>query len=265
MYRSPHSFSWSKGRFFPENTDLVVETPLEITVNGECYGLVMFSPKMIEELVVGFIFTEGLICRFSEITECTISSQQIDGIKVIKAGVVIEPEDASLSVRKRKGISYASCGICGSEDYFELYRGLNRVKSRHRFSMDVLQELSSRLIDFQPVYKRTGGAHAAVLFDSTGDPVCYSEDMGRHNALDKVIGSVLMKEIPCHDKVLVSSGRASLEMILKAARAGFPVFVAMSRPTSRAVEAAKFYNITLLDLARDTNRIYSHARRIEGF
>ncbi len=89
--------------------------------------------------------------------------------------------------------------------------------------------------------------------------------MGRHNALDKVIGAVLLQSIAVEDKVIVSSGRASLEMLIKTARAGFPVFVAMSRPTSRAVEAAKFYNVTLMDMAKDSNRIYSHARRIQGF
>ena len=131
--------------------------------------------------------------------------------------------------------------------------------------MDVLEGFSLKLQELQPLYRRTGGAHAAILFDSNGHPIFFSEDMGRHNALDKVIGSSLIEGIPSHDKVIVSSGRASLEMILKTARAGFPLFVAMSRPTSRAVEAAKFYNITLIDLAKDTNRIYSHARRIVGF
>ena len=110
-----------------------------------------------------------------------------------------------------------------------------------------------------------GGAHAAVLFDSRGNPTLYCEDMCRHNALDKVIGGSLIKGISREDKILVSSGRASLEMILKTVRAGIPLFVAMSRPTSKAVEAAKFYNITLIDLAKRSNRIYSHARRIEGF
>ena len=89
--------------------------------------------------------------------------------------------------------------------------------------------------------------------------------MGRHNALDKVIGAVLLNAISAGDKVVLSSGRASLEMLIKTARAGFPVFVAMSRPTSKAVEAAKFYNVTLVDMAKDSNRIYSHARRIQGF
>ena len=131
--------------------------------------------------------------------------------------------------------------------------------------MEVLVHLPEAMAKHQPVYKSTGGAHAAVLFDADGDPLIHCEDMGRHNALDKVIGTALIKEISCHDKILLSSGRASLEMIIKAARAGIPVFVAKSRPTSRAVEAAKFYNITLIDLARSTNRIYSHVRRIEGF
>ncbi|HIC84979.1 MAG TPA: sulfurtransferase FdhD, partial [Desulfobacterales bacterium] len=90
-------------------------------------------------------------------------------------------------------------------------------------------------------------------------------DLGRHNALDKAIGMTLLEGIRRDDKVLLSSGRASLEMILKAARAGFPIFVAISRPTRRAVEAAKYYNITLVDLAKNTNRIYTHARRITGY
>jgi FdhD protein len=131
--------------------------------------------------------------------------------------------------------------------------------------MEMLKGLPAELKQLQPLYRKTGGAHAAVLFDAVGTPIVHAEDMGRHNALDKVIGAGLLCGIAPEDKVLVSSGRASLEMITKTARAGFPLFIAMSRPTSRAVEAAKFYNITLIDMAKDTNRIYSHVRRIHGF
>ena len=139
------------------------------------------------------------------------------------------------------------------------------MKSRQRFSMDVITKLPDKLEASQPLYRLTGGAHAALLLNSEGNPLLSGEDMGRHNALDKVIGASLLQEISRGDKILLSSGRASLEMILKTVRAGIPVFVAMSRPTSRAVEAAKFYNVTLIDLAKGSNRIYSHVRRVEGF
>ena len=226
----------------------------------------MFTPQMIKELVLGFIFTEGLIRELSEVKDCTISHiKEGPGEESIEAKVTLASDRIFPVTPEETRVSYSSCGICGKEDFQELKRGVNRVKSRQRFSMSVFHTLSQKIMQVQPLYKRTGGAHAAVLFDSKGQVISHSEDMGRHNALDKVIGSLLMKGLSSEDKILVSSGRASLEMILKTARVGFPVFVAMSRPTSRAVEAAKFYNITLIDFAKRSNRIYTHARRIEGF
>ena len=248
--------------------DLLVETPLDIIINGQEHILIMFTPHMVKELVVGFIFTEGLIRHISEIESCTISQvQKPDGEETTEARVVIPCKNSSGNTGspKRKRVSYSSCGVCGKDSFFNLGNGLTRVKSKKKFSMDVLNRFPHRMHAFQPLYRRTGGAHAAMLFDADGKPVLQSEDMGRHNALDKVIGQVLLNGISRDDKVIFSSGRASLEMILKTARAGFPVFVAKSRPTSRAVDAAKFYNITLIDLARGANRIYSHVRRIKGF
>lgn len=249
-------------------TDLLVEMPLDIVINDQEHILIMFTPHMTRELVMGFVFTEGLISDISEIERCTISQvQKEDGEEIIEARVMISSKNSNDDNQslKRRRVSYSSCGVCGKDSFSDLGNGLTRVKSAHRFSMDVLMDLPNRMLEFQPLYQKTGGAHAAMLFDGDGNPVLQSEDMGRHNALDKVIGYTLINEISRDDKVIFSSGRASLEMILKTARAGFPVFVAKSRPTSKAVEAAKFYNITLIDLARDTNRIYSHARRIKGF
>jgi FdhD protein len=265
-YRTFRTFTLNHGRISPIVTDLTVEAPLQIIVNDQPHTLLMFTPHMVRELVVGFIFTEGLITDIKEITDFSVcANRREDGDDIIEARVQIAPKTPFSSRASGKRISYSSCGICGTENYYHLRDRLQRVKSRHRFSMDILQQASSGLKAFQPLYRRTGGAHAAVLFDSKGNKILHAEDMGRHNALDKVIGASLIHGIPSEDKVLVSSGRASLEMILKIARIGFPVFVAMSRPTSRAVEAAKFYNISLVDLAKNTNRIYSHARRIEGF
>lgn len=266
-YKKIRSVTFSGDEFSPETAELLVEAPLDIIINDREHVLIMCTPYMVRELVVGFIFTEGLITHINEIEKYTISQvRKQDGEEIIEARVLISLKRAKNNRSlKRKRVSYSSCGICGKDSLFDLGNGLARVKSTHQFSMDVLKNLPDRMQEFQPLYQKTGGAHAAMLFDGEGKPVLQSEDMGRHNALDKVIGYTLINGVSRDDKVVFSSGRASLEMILKTARAGFPVFVAKSRPTSKAVEAAKFYNITLIDLARDSNRIYSHARRIKGF
>jgi FdhD protein len=266
MYSSIRSFTYSDGRISSASSHLILETPLEIIINGESSTLIMFTPGMTRELVTGFVFTEGFIDKISDIEECTISSVgKEDGEELIEARVKVPSKGSIVAATKGTRTSYSSCGICGKDNYYDLKRGLGRVKSKHRFSMEVLGRVPESLEESQPLYKKTGGAHAALLLDSEGNALICSEDMGRHNAVDKVVGAALMQGLSFHDKIILSSGRASLEMILKTARAGIPVFVAMSRPTSRAVEAAKFYNVTLLDMARDSNHIYSHVRRIEGF
>jgi len=266
MYKNLRSFTHSKGKFSAASSSLILEAPIEIIINQERHILIMITPQMVRELVFGFVFTEGLIDSVSEIDECVISvAGKEDGEQVTEARIRISPERAIPRTTKGKRVSFSSCGICGKENYYELKDGVTRVKSRHRFSMEVLKGFPKGMQEFQPLYQKTGGAHAAVLFDADGKVIVHFEDVGRHNALDKVIGATLIQDISCHDKILVSSGRASLEMILKTARGGFPVFVAMSRPTSKAVEAAKFYNITLMDMAAGSNRVYSHARRIVGF
>ena len=266
MHSSFRTYTYSKEKFTSLSSDLILETPLEIMINGDTNILIMCTPGMTRELVTGFLFTEGLIDKLDDIEECIISStDKRDNDQVIEARVTISSGKSKISGIKGNRVSYSSCGICGKENYYDLKNGLGRVKSKRRFSMKIIKLLPNRLSEYQPLYEKTGGAHAAVLLDSKGNPLLYSEDMGRHNALDKVIGASLIGEVSCKDKIFLSSGRASLEMILKTARAGVPVFVAMSRPTSRAVEAAKFYNITLIDMAKGSNRIYSHVRRIEEF
>lgn len=266
-YKTLRSINYSKAGFVPAKTDLIQEIPLEIAINESRRLVIMCTPDMIRELVVGFVYTEGLIDEISEIENCTISqAKDKNNEEAVEANVTLAPRHTRpLPFSDAKRISYSSCGICGTDNYYNLKNGLQRVKSRHKFSMNVLQTLPAKLLELQPLYRKTAGAHAACLFDWKGDAIYYSEDMGRHNALDKVIGAALTRSIPPEDKIVVSSGRASLEMILKTARFGLPVFVAMSRPTSKAVEAAKFYNITLIDMAKKSNRIYSHVRRINGF
>lgn len=265
-YLTFRSFTMDRGKVLREKTDLMVETPLQIVINDQRHTLIMFTPQDIRELVTGFVFTEGLVGALEDIEECKIlRTHRKGGEEMIEARMRILSKGGALPVASGRRVSYSSCGICGTEGYDQMKEGLKRVKSRHRFSIKMLKGLPGKLEEFQPLYTRTRGAHAAVLFNSEGEEVVHCEDMGRHNALDKVIGSALINGIAPEDKVLVSSGRASLEMILKTAKARFPVFVAMSRPTSRAVEAARYYNITLMDMAGNTNHIYTHVRRIEEF
>jgi len=243
-----------------------MEVPLEVTINEDRQVLIMCTPDAIRDLVFGFVFTEAMIESPDDVEACHIQTLLgPDGAERVEARVTLRPsKQLDLSPKGRR-VSYSSCGICGKAGFDDLRETHARVKSRQRFSMEALKGIVGAMEGFQPLYRRTGGSHAAILADRYGQVILQREDMGRHNALDKVIGAALLQSISVEDKVILSSGRASLEMLIKTARAGFPVFVAMSRPTSKAVEAAKFYNVTLVDMAKDSNRIYSHARRIEGF
>ncbi len=265
-FRKVRAFTVFSGDFCPVESELIEEVPLEITINNNARILIMFTPSMSRELVTGFLFTEGYIKGVSDLKSCEIRKvYEKNEDSHVEARVTIVNGDLLNTSSLQDRVSYSSCGICGRDNYQAFKRGVKRVSSKQRFSMDVLKTLPEQLDNLQYLYLKTKAAHAAVIFDSLGSPVISGEDMGRHNAVDKVVGRALLDNISRDDKILLTSGRASLEMIVKAARAGFPLFVAMSRPTSRAVQAAKFYNITLIDFAKETNRIYSHARRIYGF
>jgi len=265
MYTSIRSFTYKDEEIVPTSSDLITETPLEIMINDSEKTLIMFTPENTKELVIGFLFTEGRIESLSEIEDCDIKTSAENGEEIIQARVKIPKLNSPMAASVRKRISYSSCGVCGKESYDQMTQGLNRVKSKLKYDLELLRHVPEELYRSQPLYRRTGGSHAAALFDSAGRRLFCFEDMGRHNALDKVIGASLMKGISLDDKILVSSGRASLEMMIKTARAGVPLFIALSRPTSKSVEAAKYLNITLLDMAKGGIHIYSHVRRIHGF
>lgn len=263
-YSSVRAFEYSRGEVLSSDVDLVKEAPLEISINEGAPTLLMFTPGMARELATGFVLTEGFVSAFDDIEGCEITEGQEDGDPV-SVKILVPPDRLCAPPSSGSRIAFSSCGVCGRHDFGELEENLSRVRSTKRFSMEVLLQIPGRILDLQPLYLRTGGAHGAFLFDARGNALLSGEDMGRHNALDKVIGGSLIQGVDLQDKIIMSSGRASLEMILKTARAGVPVFIANSRPTSRAVEAARHYNITLIDMARSSNRIYTHARRISEF
>jgi len=258
-------FLFHDGRVEHLDRPLAEETALEIVVNNRSLSLLMETPGQERELTVGYLFTEGLIDDPSEISSLTVEKGEgLLGIDGLRSVVDLPGLENQTALPERLSLSLSSCGLCGKESLDQIGRGVSRVTSRQHFTWDVLVRMLTDLRRRQPLYEETHGVHAAAVYGAGGEFYCCFEDVGRHNALDKVIGHCLLKDIRLDDKLVVLSGRASLEMILKTARAGIPLFLCFSNPTVLAVEAAKSLNITLV--ARENRQslaAYTHTRRIE--
>ena len=244
---------------------LAEETALEIIINDLPFSLLMQTPGQEQELVVGFLYTEGLIDTPSQIASLAINKGPgLLGMNGLEAHVKLPGLENRKTLPERLSLSLSSCGLCGKENLDQVGRGIRRVGSQQHFLWETLTDLLTDLRKRQPLYEQTQGVHAAAMYESDGSFLCCFEDVGRHNALDKVIGYCLQKNVHFHDKFVVLSGRASLEMILKTARAGIPLFLCFSNPTTLAIEAAKSLNITLVSREKDrTLAAYTHIRRLE--
>ena len=251
--------------------DLVVgEEPLEIRAAGPRQepvqvAVTMRTPGYEEELALGFLTSEGLL-----------AGAEVVGVDYGDPGVMSEPDDSVLvrlsrrfdpsMVAKRNFVATASCGICGKASIDDvavrcepLPRGLPVI------SRSVVLGLPDALRAAQAAFERTGGLHAAGLFETDGRLVAIREDVGRHNALDKLIGSrVLARELPLWDRILMVSGRVSFEIVQKAAVAGVPIICAVSAPSDLAVRLADRLGVTLIGFLRgDGFNVYSHDGRID--
>ena len=259
-----------RGRHVETREDrLVGEEPMEIRAAGPdqepvSVAVTMRTPGHEAELAVGFLYTEGLIdgpevvgVEFGDLAD---AAQPDDIVLVRLAG----PFDAS-RVAERHFVATASCGICGKATLDEVEIRCPPMPPGPIVRRATLIGLPDTLRAAQPVFDHTGGVHAAGLFDPDGRLVSIREDVGRHNALDKVIGErVLAGAMPLNDRLLLVSGRASFEIAQKAAVAGIPIVCAISAPSDLAVEAANRLGVTLVGFLRgDGFNIYSHPERID--
>jgi FdhD protein len=245
------------------------EQPMEIRVAGPGQepvpvAVTMRTPGFEEELAIGFLRTEGLI-QGSEVVGVTFGdpgemSQPDDGATV-RLDRAFDPS----VVAERHFIATASCGICGKASIEEVAIRSDPIPQGLVVSRAVILSLPASLRSGQDVFEATGGLHAAGLFTADGTLVVLREDVGRHNALDKVVGSqVLARRLPLHDRILMVSGRVSFEIVQKAAVVGIPVICAVSAPTDLAIEAADRLGVTLVGFLRgDGFNVYSHDRRID--
>jgi FdhD protein len=249
---------------------LAVEEPLEIRLDAtvgnqpvrRTISITMRTPGHDRELAVGFLFNEGIVRDRSEIEQvdqCGPSGNFVD-VRLVNGA------DVDLVRLERHFYTTSSCGVCGKTSIEAL-----RTTSRHPLppgepviEAQLIHRLPHALRAAQSVFDATGGLHASALFDAEGRLYCLREDVGRHNALDKVIGAELLAgRLPAHDRVLVVSGRASFELVQKAVMAGIPILVAVGAPSSLAVQLATCAGMTLVGFARDGRfNVYSGNERV---
>jgi FdhD protein len=230
--------------------ELIVEEPLEIRLDDALVATTMRTPGNDFELAAGFCFTDGLLagapvqtCRY-----CGTGSAVETGFNVVS----VETGGAAPVPTPRLTTTTSSCGLCGSPSIDELVARLEPLPSCEPFPLSLLAGVPDRAREQQELFGITGAVHAAATFDRDGAVHLVREDVGRHNAVDKVVGRMLLdKTLPVTDLGLAVSGRASFEIVQKAWAAGFSAVVAVSAPSSLAVETAKRANIQLAGFARD--------------
>lgn len=260
-----------EGASLEVRADLVIaEEPLEIRAAGPgqepvAIAVTMRTPGDEDELAIGFLRTEGLIEGHEVVrTEFGDSARQSAPDDTITVRLS-RPFDAS-RVAERHFVATASCGICGKASIDEVAVRADPIPAGVPVvAPAVLLTLPDRLREAQAAFDSTGGLHAAGLFTPAGDVVTVREDVGRHNALDKVIGSqVIARRLPLNDRILVVSGRVSFEIVQKAAVAGIPIVAAVSAPSSLAIDAAERLGVTLVGFLRGERfNIYSHDARVD--
>ncbi len=257
--------------------NLAIEEPLEIRLAYEMEGkrtqqtisVTMRTPGHDFELACGFLFSEGIIRSASDVAKvmhCGPAVGDLDLHNVVR--VTLSPHVApDLKSLNRHSYTSSACGVCGktSIEALKTEPGLTMPRDNAKIDFRLLYSLPETLRAEQSVFERTGGLHAAALFDVNGNLLALREDVGRHNALDKLVGAELLSDdLPLQEsRILLLSGRASFELLQKAAMAGIPVVAAIGAPSSLAVDLAKHYGITLVGFLRDDHcNVYADVGRL---
>lgn len=249
----------SVGKTFVVDDYVAIESPLQISINHKPISITMRTPGDDIVLALGFLFTEGMIQSYSEVVSVIQINENIVNIQ-------LKNEILSSATLERNFYTTSSCGVCGKSS-------VDAILTKSIFPIDIkkigvsdeiLFSLQEKLLQVQSAFESTGGLHASALFHPDGSFICHFEDVGRHNALDKLIGNALMNDrLPLNEHILLLSGRASFELIQKASMAGIPIIVAVGAPSSLAVELAKNSGQTLIGfLKKFSYNIYTGYDRI---
>jgi FdhD protein len=263
------AYKWRSGAMREEPDRLAVEEPLEIRLGGRRFTLTMRTPGHDEELAAGFLLAEGFINSRGELGEIRRLRDSKGVLDPNAIDVILNVPAAGLRERLQRNFTVSSsCGVCGKTSIESLERRIAPVTSTVAIATPAMLRLPAMMREAQPVFAATGGLHAAALFslENPDDPalIVLREDVGRHNAVDKVAGYALNHGLtPLDHHVLMVSGRLSFEIVQKAAAAGIPILCAVSAPSSLAVELADEIGMTLVGFLREPNfNAYTHPERI---
>src|SRR5882757_7897618 len=239
--------------------DLTIEEPLEIRIGGKALATTMRTPGHDDELAAGFLVSEAIVRDRSAIVEISADGEN-RAIVSLAEGVTVK-----LSSAQRFGTISSSCGLCGKTSIDAIRQSFLAIESTNvRIDIETLLSLPQKLRKAQSDFARTGGIHAAGIFDVSGELKTVREDIGRHNAVDKVIGRAFLDGLlPLNRHVLLVSGRASFEIVQKALAAGISILAAVSAPSTLAADFARESNQTLIGFLRPPSfNIYSHIERV---
>ncbi len=253
---------------------VAIEEPLEIRISGDAVAVTMRTPGDDGDLTLGFLYAEGIIASAADVgsvAHCGRPGEEGYGnvVEVVPgAGAVLQLERVDAS--RRGTLTTAACGVCGRRTIDDLRQACAVLPPGPALSRGEVLAAVTGLREVQGTFARTGGTHAAAIHDAAGRRLVSREDVGRHNAVDKVVGALLREgrlgsatPLQGRPALLVVSGRASFEMVQKAARAGIPILASVSAPTTLAVDLAEATGVTLAGFARgDTLNVYAHPERI---
>jgi len=238
--------------------NVVIEKPITIMIDKVGSFTVMATPSDIEALAVGFVYSEGLIDSIDDVVAVSTKPQLLNVVG-------IQVHDPTKIAVRRNMIVASSCGMCGTRNIEKMLAEMPACGRSLEVGSSLLVEVTEQLRSMQQIFQMTGGSHAAGIFNAAGKIIAFTEDLGRHNAFDKAIGKCLLDKLPTKGLAAALSGRISLEMVAKAAKAGLELIAAVSAPSSFAIEAAEQWNITLCGFVRpDKINIYTHPERIRN-
>jgi FdhD protein len=265
---------WRAGRWEAAGDRLAAEEPLQLSLDGEPLSILMRTPGNDVELALGLLWSENVIASLDQVSGVRISAEageSVPGMAVAADLVESNLVDVRLAGRVRRPqrsfLSSSACGVCGATTIESLELDFPILQPGPEVVPELLPKLSEALRERQALFEQTGGLHAAGLFAATGELVILREDVGRHNAVDKVVGRALLDGlVPAAGYLLVVSGRAGYEVVQKAIAAGIPLLAAVGAPSSLAAATAKRFGMTLVGFLRDGRfNVYSAPERLRGY